>query len=402
MGSAFEAVVGAAHVCAPARPDLDGVPIAEVVRPGNAGEVAACLALAADAGIALVPSGGGSKRGWGNRSCADSLVQLDLGRLSSPPAVDPDEGIATAAAGLPLEVLEARARELGKTTWLPSVHRGATLGGSVAADPLGPELSLDRRLRNELLGLEVALPNGTLTRCGGRVVKNVTGFDLVRLYCGSLGTLGVITEVTLRLRPVPEQSRVLERVFPSVETALPLAVELALEGGAVGAGLLAADGELRLLWRCEGREAELAERERRVPGSAVDEAEWAALGAVLAEGAEPWLGPGPARLRVAGRPSDTLPIWSALAARGHVCTPRLALPLVGVVYADVEELALPTIVAALADLGYALQVERCSPELKQTLDVFGPAPAVEALLRAVKGRFDPRGILSPGRFVARI
>jgi len=402
MGSPFESIVGAKHVGAPERPELDGVPIAEIVRPGSPAEVAACLALAASSGIALVARGGGSKRGFGNRSRADSLVELELGRLSGAPHVDGAEGVATVPAGLRVDALEALARVVGKTTWLPAVYPGATVGGSVAADPLAPEFSLDRRLRNDLLGLEVALPNGALTRCGGKVVKNVTGFDLVRLYCGSLGTLGVITEVTLRLRPVPVRTHVLARAFPSLETALPLAVEVAREGGAVGAGLVASGSELRLLWRLEGSEAELGEWERRVPGTPVDEAEWTALGALLAEGAQPWRAPGPARLRVAGRPSDTLRIWRALAGRGDDCTPRLALPLAGVVFADADEAALPALVALLGGQGYALQVERCSPELKQALDVFGPEPGTLPLLRAVKSRFDPRGVLSPGRFVARI
>jgi FAD/FMN-containing dehydrogenase len=109
--------------------------------------------------------------------------------------------------------LSRRATACAKTSVLEDLPPDGTLGGALAADPFGPDWTLDRRLRNEVLGVEIALANGELVVAGGRVVKNVTGFDLVRLYCGSLGTLGVLTRATVRLRALPERERLVRARF---------------------------------------------------------------------------------------------------------------------------------------------------------------------------------------------
>ena len=216
MADPFERVVGAEYASRPDGETLDGVPVVAVLRPADAGQVAACLADARAHGVAVVAGGGGSKLALGNRSRADELVRLDLGRLGEPAEVQADEGIASFGAGVSVARAERMAGERGMRTTLETGFAGATVGGTIAADPVGVESSLDQRLRHDLLGLEVALPNGTVSWCGGRVVKNVTGFDLVRLYCGSFGTLGVVTRATLRVYPLPESRLVFARECASV------------------------------------------------------------------------------------------------------------------------------------------------------------------------------------------
>ncbi len=399
MADPFESILGASHVRVPEGETLDGVPISAVLRPGSAAEVAACLAAAAEHGLAVVPCGGGTALARANPPRATSVVRLELGRLREPLQVQPDEGIAIFAAGLPVAEAERSAQAAGMRTWLPHGAAGSSVGGAIAADPLRADASLDRGLRNDLLGLEVALANGSVTRCGGRVVKNVTGFDLVRLYCGSFGTLGVITSAILRVRPLPETVRVLVRECPDADAALDAAAELDLARvEPAGCVVLCASGGARLVWRLEGSALEVEARASRASGTRVDPTEW--------DAAEAALRPEPAgdelRVRLAARPSDTRALVRALAAWAVPQARLVALPIAGTVLADLPESALPELYAVAGRERWLLALERAAPEVRARHDAFGPAPDALSVMRALKQRFDPDGVLSPGRFVARI
>ena len=299
----FAPIVGTEHVQPPSAPTFGGAKLEAVVRPGSAEEVAACLGAARSEGIPLIARGGGSKLHWGNPPDVSALVLLDLGRLNAAPELQPEEGIATAEAGVRVDALARAAAERGSCISLPNIFPEATVGGTIAADPPGPSHSVERQARNDLLGLEVALPTGELTRAGGKVVKNVTGFDLVRLYCGSLGTLGVITSATLRLRSLPRARRVLRRDSDELDAALSAATELmqtplelagvALEPGSEGWGLL---------WLLEGGETSVAEFAGRFVGDPASDEDWRAVGREIGE---PQRVNGHARVRLGARPSDT-------------------------------------------------------------------------------------------------
>jgi glycolate oxidase FAD binding subunit len=399
LGVALEAIVGAEHVEHPVGASLDGVPVRVVVRPADARQVAACLRAAAEAGLALLACGGRTKLSWGNACAASELVLLDVSRLDAPCEIDAQEGIAKLGAGVRVADLAERLRAVGKRTRLPALHAGATVGGCVAADPFDPGRTQDGSLRQDLLGLEVALASGELTRCGGSVVKNVTGFDLVRLYCGSAGTLGVITQVILRLRPLPEASQVLARACASLEDALRCIAQLASRGAAPDAALLEPDaGGFRLTWLLEGGRSDVDERARRFAGDVVDAAGWSTA---LARWAEP---PPPDQLavRVAARPADLPSILAALldccGAEGVV---SLA-PLLGAIRVHGSPAGLPALAERAQRESWALFVDAAPADAKRHFDVYGPAPDALPVLRALKARFDPRRTLAPGRFVARI
>lgn len=375
---------------------LDGVPFGETLRPADAAEVAELLAAASARGSALVPSGGASKLHWGNRSDAGKLDRLDLSGLDEPLEVDADEGIATAAAGVPVAALESAARDAGKRTRLPGLWAGATVGGTIAADPLGADTQPEHRLRDELLGLEVALANGELTHCGGRVVKNVTGFDLVRMYCGSLGTLGVITRATLRLWPLPEWREIRVRGFADVDAAVECAHDILARGvQPAGLAVLPDGAAAKLYWCVEGSRIDAEERAARVGGDRADEAAWAESAAAIT--AEPGA-PDVCALRLAGRGSDTGPIAQCLAAAG--ASLRIALPALGTLWADLAANALASLVRRAERESWLLFVERSAD--KSGGDVFAPLPEALPLMRALKARFDPERVLNPGRFVGRI
>jgi glycolate oxidase FAD binding subunit len=394
--SLFASVLRETELADPAGMDIDGVPVFAVLRPETAAEVAACLGVASRHGIALVPRGGGTKLGWGNVPRAKSLAVLDVSRLCKPLDLLPEEGIATAAAGVRVADFARQAAAIGRRSLLDGLDPQATIGGTVASDPLGCEFTLDRRLRMDLLGLQVALANGTLTRCGGRVVKNVTGFDLVRLYCGALGTLGVITEVTLRLHPLPELCEVYGRELGTVADAISEAQQL-LAARIPHAGV-AVDPSGRLLWRLEGGREAVALYQRRFAGEALDLAAWEQVRARRVEPAPPQL----ARLRISARPSDVGVIAHFVQSWAGEGALRLALPAAGTVFACAEPASLAVLFEQAARQQWLVFVEAAPLSFKESGDVFGPATETLPIARAIKRRFDPEAILSPGRFQGRI
>jgi glycolate oxidase FAD binding subunit len=397
VGDRFEAIVGAAHVSRPSAAEVCGARVEGVVRPGSAAEVAACLRAASESGIPVLPVGGGSKLGFGNPLDTALCIRLELGRLGEM-TFDPDEGVAELDAGARLESVAQRAAALGKVTQLDPLHAGATVGGAIAVDPVTPESSLDSRLRGDLLGLEVALANGELTRSGGRVVKNVTGFDLVRLYCGSFGTLGVVTRAIVRLRAAPERNEVTCAPFPSLEAALE---SLA---GAPGVGVsqclafrVGAPG-VEVVTRFAGSAARVGEELARALGDSVPFERWSELRADLARPPAA----DSARVRLGARPSDLLVLCRGLASAAGESAPRLALARAGVVFGEVETERLVEVSAFAERAGAVFALERAPGAGAPPCDSFGAPPPALALMRELKARFDPTRVLSPGRFVAGI
>ncbi len=293
--------------------------------------------------------------------------------------------------------LAARAAAVGKATLLPALQTEATVGGVLAVEPVGPDWTLDRRARNEVLGLQVALANGELAHSGGRVVKNVTGFDMPRLFCGSFGTLGVITRATLRLRAQPECERLVCAELGSLEAGLASFARAALAVEPAAAALVAGADGVELLVYFGGVEAAVALQAARVPGDPAPLERWSALRASVA--APP--PPGRARVRLSGRPTDLGQLARALAEVAG-SGPRIALPLAGVLLADVPDGALSALAPAAAALGAAFAAERAPDAAPIQLDVFGAPPDALPLMRALKARFDPGRVLAPGRFVGGI
>lgn len=394
----FAAIVGAEHVQPTAGAKLADAAIDAVVEPGTADEVAACLAAARGAGVPVVARGGGSKLHWGNPPDKSPIVILDLSRLDDVPVLDPEEGIVTVGGGVKVEDLARATAAHGARISLPDIFPGASVGGTIATDPVSPALSVERRARNDLLGLEVALPNGELTRAGGKVVKNVTGFDLVRLYCGSFGTLGVITGATLRLRSVPATRRVLRRDFDQLETALSVSAELVrAQLELAGVGLLRRGERSELLWLLEGSETSVAEFASRFEGATAQPDAWEALGREIGA---PLREPGTIRTRLSARPSDVLAICRRLEQRAGASALRLVLPRMGVVLAELPEESLPGLWEDVKTQRWLLFFERLPPG--SSYDAFGPEPEGLPLMRALKARFDPERVLAPGRYVGGI
>jgi glycolate oxidase FAD binding subunit len=395
--SGFESIVGAAHVEAVEAASLDAVPVQALVRPADAEQLAACLAHARERGLAVVPTGGGSKLDGANPLDAERCVRLDLRRLDRLD-LDPDEGIASVGAGACLADLQAAARERGKRVLFPGARPGATLGGTFSSDEVDPDASPDRHPAYEVLGATAALADGTLARAGGSVVKNVTGFDLVRLYAGAFGTLVVVTDLVVRLRPLPERALVRRLDAPDLAAAIAAAHERRLRGpGPEALAIRPTGAGAALFTRLEGAADDVERRAADDDGETAPEADWEALRRVAAE-------PGDAacRVRLGARSSDVRALAESVASAVGADALVLLLPLVGSVLADVPEPSAERLLEVARENGWVFRLERAPLALRRRIDAFGPPPATLPLMRELKRRFDPERLLSPGRFVAGI
>jgi len=211
-------IVGEEHLltdtAAVGRHVVDGQTPAAVVFPGTGEEVAALLRAAAEMKLSVLLSGAGHHLYLGAPAAPIGLV-VSLTRLNRIVEYDAGDLTITAQAGMSLAALSQAVAEQGQALPLdPPGPATATLGGIVAGNLSGPMRVRYGTARDLVLGMRVALTTGEVVRTGGRTVKNVAGYDLSKLFVGSLGTLGAILELTLRLVPAPEQRAVMLTAMP--------------------------------------------------------------------------------------------------------------------------------------------------------------------------------------------
>jgi glycolate oxidase FAD binding subunit len=338
----------------------------------------------------------------GGRPCR-AVETLPLADDAGVTEYEPGDLTLTARAGTTLADLARVTRNEGQ--WLPLEPFGSadgTLGATVATGSAGPLASAFGTPRDQVLGCEIVTGTGDVVHAGGRVVKNVAGFDLVRLNVGAWGTLGVLTEISVRLRALPEMDRSFAVEVSAADAwawlrasaYTPMAAELV--SPALGALLGAGSGAL-LLVRLGGNEPLVRAAAESLAGLGplheVASSVWDALAAC-----EP---PGCAVLRVSTAPSRAAALWErasaiverargsahATLARGVV---RCILPIDGDDHEDYARLR--GMVGALQNLGTAI-VERLPAALWPAL--VAPA-AVDPLSVGVRNAFDPDRILNPG------
>jgi glycolate oxidase FAD binding subunit len=378
---------------------LEGVFAAATLQPGDAPALARALAALAACGLAALVRGGGTHRELGNPPRRADVV-LSTRRLAGLLDFDPGEGVCLVAAGTPLASLRAEVNAGGWELPLDPPGRGSTVGGALAAAAIGPRALGFGLPRDLVLGLDVLLADGSPTRCGGRVVKNVTGYDLAKLYTGSLGALGVIAAVWLRLRPRPERVLVLEATPRAAVDALGLGLAAArLPSARAVAVAPGASDTARLVIELAGDEP-VVERDRAklaaeagagdVPVEALDR-----VRRVQAEG----VGVGGLHFRVSLRPSQAAGVAARLGSAG---ASLLFYPGLGLAWASFPcgadaAAAFDAVAAAASEAGGWWVLERAPLAARAGRDAFGDAPRVKALTRALKARFDPDGVLNPGR-----
>jgi len=399
---------------------LDGVAAGVTLSPADDAALAAALAVCARRGLPVLVRGGGSRLGIGNRP-ARAAAWLSTARLASECRVDADEGVARVGAATPLGELAAAARAAGWLSPLEPHGRGATVGGALATASAGPRALGLGRARDVALGLDVVLASGERTRCGSRVVKNVSGYDLAKLYVGSFGTLGVITAAWLRLRPRPEAERVL--AAPAGADGEALALAAARAPGARAAALVDASLAGRLapgadellepgagggivLVELAGDAPVVEDTARALGERGARAAPAGALDALRELENDPAVAP--LRFRISAPPSALARVRARLRAGGAavVLHPGLATAFAFFALAREDEAlvdaAWRSVRGALAGLDASFVLERAPAWAKSGRDVFGARTGTLPLMRALKQQFDPGAILNPGRFAGGI
>jgi glycolate oxidase FAD binding subunit len=401
---------------------LGGVVPSLVVRPGDAAELAATVVAVAAAGGALVPLGRGAHRALGHPPVRYDLA-LVTDRLTRVHDYTPADMTLTVEAGVAIADLGTLLAREGQ--WLPiepALPAATTVGGLLAADLAGPLAASQGRVRDFVIGIGVVTAAGVPARAGGRVVKNVAGYDLMKLFIGSLGTLAVLTEVTFKVRPRPEEQRCL--VFAARGMARALGFGAAI--GATRVGALAVtvvgdvgedDREATVVVRLGGVAVDVVVARARV--TALAQSHDAAL-VLDADHAEPRAASHLERgrdfvVRAAGDLVVRLPVLPSRLPALVADVGRAGRALCGTCHGDplrgVLTLALTTdapepVLAMLAQVADAhsarVVVERWPVALAPTIAVWHPLPPALPLMRRMKAALDPQGIFARGRFVGRL
>ncbi|MGI8753596.1 MAG: FAD-binding oxidoreductase [Acidimicrobiales bacterium] len=386
--------------------------VGTVVTVADAGEVAAVLAAAGDARATVVVRGAGTKLDWGAPPRRADIV-LDVSGLGNVLEHAAGDLVCRVQPGVRLADLQATLAPARQRLAVDEVVPGSTVGGIIATGLAGPLRLAHGSVRDLILGVTVALAGGLSATSGGRVVKNVAGYDLGKLYTGSYGTLGVVTEAFLRLHPLPERSAWLTVITPDAG-AVGRAVTDLSAARITPAGVEVHDdgtGPPRVVALLEGTDG-------GVDGRLA--AAWEVLGTDIAVAAEApgWW----ARMPALGAGESLIKATTTVAEVGHLVTVlrRMAVDAgivlevngsagTGVIYAGVGAGAPPAAVARLleaarrscAAVGGAAVLLRAPAEVRDGIDAWGPVPAL-ALMRRVKDSFDPGHVLAPGRFVGGI
>jgi glycolate oxidase FAD binding subunit len=373
-----------------------------MLAPGSYEEAAAALRDAAADGRRVRVRGTGTRLGWGT-AVAEPDVELTTATLDAIVEHNAGDLTAVVQAGLPLTRLREKLSAAGQMLAVDPPGEG-TVGGLFATGDSGPQRHRHGAPRDLVLGMTVALSDGTVARAGGKVIKNVAGYDLAKLFTGSYGTLGAILEVAVRLHPLPPATATTIGTNADPSAVARAASDLAhaqLEAQCLDVSW--AEGAGRVLIRFAGAEAG-AEAER-----AAAWLEAAGLAAdVLGDDARRWDAQRSLQrsedaivVRVSGTQSQLADQLRAADRHGATLAGRAAHGL--------SWIGLPgDRPDAVEELRRTLAPSPCvvldaPAELRASLDVWGIAdsPAVE-LMRRVKRRFDPAAACSPGAFVGGI
>jgi glycolate oxidase FAD binding subunit len=384
------------------------------VEPASVEEAAEAMrALAADR-LSVVFVGGGTDLDLGAPPARLDAV-LHTRRLGRIREHAPSDQIVAVEGGMTVAALQRALAPHGQRLALdPPEPERATVGGVLAANAWGPRRTRHGSIRDLVIGITVVRADGVLAHGGGKVVKNVAGFDLPRLFCGSLGTLGLVAEVVFRVHPLPEASgtAMFEGLSAiDLQETVPALRELAVEPAALAA--FARGARFDLAVRFEGFAPGVKDQLERVLARAgggarlegADEAAlWGRHDALRAAG--------PVRVRASFAPAvlaqalDALaPLRDALGGAAVTVHPALGVALLAGDAADPGAAAdvIASARAALRPLGNgALVLAAAPPALRARTDPWGPPPGGIEVMRRLKRELDPDGRLAPGRFVGGI
>jgi glycolate oxidase FAD binding subunit len=443
----FEAIVGASRVTkweSMAQPQRDRLSralfpkasIACVVEPANVTELTAVIACAHQHRLPILPQGGGSKLDWGGlvgkrknlpatSPSAQPLIVVSTAHLNQLLEHAVGDLTVTVEAGMKFAELQAILATQGQFLAIdPAFPDQATIGGIVATADTGSLRQRYNSVRDMLLGVSIVRADGQVAKAGGRVVKNVAGYDLMKLLTGSYGTLGVISQVTFRVYPLPEASQSI--VLSGAGTAIAQAVQTILKSAltpisidvlssrvteilAAGQGIGLAVRFQSLLPSIQEQATRLVELGQALGLSSISytDAEATTLWQRLREQMCPASPSESITCKIGIRPSQAIalldhindlniPAWSGqiYAASG-----------LGLLVIHDSTLA-PDLLFTMRNFcqanGGFLSVLQAPVSLKQQIDVWGYPGNAIVLMQKIKRQFDPEALLSPGRFLMGI
>jgi len=390
----------------------------EVFSPSTVEEAAAVLGEKARDSASVGFVGGGTALSLGRPPRRlDAVVRTE--HLTRIVEHAPSDQIIVVEAGITLAALQRAVAVHGQRLALdPPLPERRTIGGLVATNGFGPRRTRYGSLRDLIIGVSLVRADGVPARGGGKVVKNVAGFDLPKMMVGSLGTLGLVATATFRLHPLPERDVTLVARGRTARGVRDLASAMRaaqLEPAAVAALL---QGQLfDVAIRFEGFEAGVKEQVERtlalvaknatacdVLDEAAAAAFWARHDAVRTAG--------PLRAKVAMLPSTFEEFFerafptlrAALSEAAFAVYPTLGISFFSGVPSDgvAAAAAIASARSSLAAGGGSLVLEEAPDDVRAHVDPWGPPPAAFGLMRALKARLDPEGRLNPGRFVGGI
>ncbi len=419
----LSAIAGVANVSADAAPyAIGGRAPALVVAPGSVEELAQSVAACHAARVPVAPWGGGTQQSWGRPPAAEQFVVVQTGRLDRVLFYEPDDLTISVGAGMTLAALDATLAANGQMLPLDApLPAQATVGGLLATAMDGPRRLAYGTARDLLIGVSVVEATGRPSKAGGMVVKNVSGFDMMKLYLGSLGTLAIIVSANFKLLPRPRATGAISCRFADPAGAFALAEAIA------SSQLTPAAVEYHEGWG-EGPAVSLEVRAEGLPAAVARhlrdlEAMAAAAGATsvhLLHDGDPevqqlWasyndhpqtleLAPDELVTRLSCLPGElgaALGEARGLAARHGLALKISARALSGVAYLRLRGPAEGARAwhAALLEGRPLLAVLGAPPALAAELPVWGRPPANLELMRRIKAEFDPENQLNPGRYV---
>jgi glycolate dehydrogenase FAD-binding subunit len=410
-----------ADVCGDVREGRGGGGRAALVAsPGSTEEASAVLRVAAEHGLTVHPRGGGSRVSWGTSARCDLIV--DTGRLSGVVEHAAGDLVAQVRAGTRMADFAAVLAQAGQEIAL-DVPGTATVGGVIASGLAGPRRLRYGTPRDLLIGITIVRADGTVAKSGGKVVKNVAGYDLGKLFAGSAGTLGLITEATFRLHPLPAASAYVTAEYVAVSVAcdaVAAAANSPLVSSAVELTRAGPDGPIRVGVLLEGsadgvqsRSLRMADLLGKAEVSTEPPAWWpgsprAAAGETLIR-VSFWVSALPRVLdaiEAAADRADVSPHIAGSAGAGvlYLRAGGPAAAVAGFARALREGLAREDSGAAGGERG-AVVVLAAPSAVREELaardgvnaGMNGAVPGL-ALMRAVKDQFDPGHRMAPGRF----
>jgi glycolate oxidase FAD binding subunit len=364
---------------------VDGVAPGRIVSPETLDELSEVIA--AERG-SIVPLGSGTQLEFGNPlQSADCAVSLR--RLNRITTYNPAELTIHVEAGVTLGEIQSALAANNQTLPLdPWNGPSATIGGIAAANAQGP-FRATGSIRDWVIGMTVIHVDGRRSKTGGRVVKNVTGYDLAKLYVGSLGSLAVIAEISFKLRPRFERTATAVAEFPSMSDAMEvLAVLRKSSLQPIACELV---GPKHAVWLRFGEHPRAVEMQiaqlPRAPWKVYEGAEestaWEKLGSA-------WAAMGPIVVRVVGRPTDVQGIIDAYGPSSWI-----AHALNGIVLMALGDVQTTEAVRTK----FPAVVERAPKEIRRRVGTFGVQGTAKRLMLEMKNTFDPERRLNPGRHI---